>query len=52
VDCVEPDLPIRENVPLAPLTTPEVGGPARYFLEAVDDQVMAAALAWANRAAA
>ncbi|OGY81854.1 MAG: UDP-N-acetylenolpyruvoylglucosamine reductase [Candidatus Kerfeldbacteria bacterium RIFCSPHIGHO2_12_FULL_48_17] len=27
-----PDL--RENVPLAPLTTMKVGGPARYFLEA------------------
>ncbi|MGA2371160.1 MAG: UDP-N-acetylmuramate dehydrogenase [Candidatus Korobacteraceae bacterium] len=25
---------IRENVPLAPLTTLEVGGPARYFAEA------------------
>ena len=32
-------MPIRENVPLAPLTTFQVGGPARFFLEAhtVDD---------------
>ena len=25
---------IQENVPLAPLTTLKVGGPARYFVEA------------------
>ena len=25
---------ITENVPLAPLTTLKVGGPARYFIEA------------------
>ena len=25
---------IQENVPLAPLTTFKVGGPARYFVEA------------------
>jgi UDP-N-acetylmuramate dehydrogenase len=28
---------IRENVPLAPLTTIEVGGPARYFVEATTE---------------
>jgi len=34
---------IQENVPLAPLTTLEVGGPARYFAEATTvDEVRAA----------
>ncbi len=32
--CVLPVNPLQENVPLAPLTTFQVGGPARYFLEA------------------
>jgi len=31
-------LNIRENVPLAPLTTLEVGGPARFFVEATAEQ--------------
>jgi UDP-N-acetylmuramate dehydrogenase len=36
---------IQENVPLAPLTTFKVGGPARYFVEAKTEQdVMDAAL--------
>lgn len=35
---------IRRNVPLAPLTTLGLGGPARYFLEARDDASLAAAL--------
>jgi UDP-N-acetylmuramate dehydrogenase len=30
----EPSLQIQENVPLAPLTTLKVGGPARFFIEA------------------
>ncbi len=33
IDAILPML-IQENVPLAPLTTFKVGGPARYFLEA------------------
>src|SRR5258706_15705329 len=28
---------IQENVPLAPLTTLQVGGPARYFAEAASE---------------
>lgn len=41
---------IQENVPLAPLTTLQVGGPARYFVEAnsVDDVVDAVEHAAAN----
>jgi UDP-N-acetylmuramate dehydrogenase len=36
-------LEIRENVPLAPLTTLKVGGPARFFVEArSDDDVVEA----------
>jgi UDP-N-acetylmuramate dehydrogenase len=31
----EPPMNIAENVPLAPLTTLKVGGPARYFVEAM-----------------
>jgi UDP-N-acetylmuramate dehydrogenase len=31
---VRTTLKIQENIPLAPLTTLQVGGPARYFLEA------------------
>ena len=37
-------LEIRENVPLAPLTTLGVGGPARYFVEAADLTQLTAAL--------
>lgn len=34
---------LRENVPLAPLTTFKVGGPARYFVEArTEDEVLQA----------
>jgi len=39
----------RENVPLAPYCTLEVGGPARYFVEARDETMVQAALAWARR---
>jgi UDP-N-acetylmuramate dehydrogenase len=40
-------MPIQENMPLAPLTTFRVGGPARYFLEAktVDEVRMGLAFA-------
>ena len=35
---------IRENVPLAPLTTFQVGGPARYFVEAQSEAAVRAAV--------
>jgi UDP-N-acetylmuramate dehydrogenase len=35
---------IQENVPLAPLTTFKVGGPARYFVEVADEAELAKAL--------
>ena len=38
---------IRDRVPLAPLTTLEVGGPARHFVEADDDAAVVEALRWA-----
>ncbi len=38
---------IRDQVPLAPLTTLEVGGAARHFTEATDEAAVAAALRWA-----
>ncbi len=37
-------LSVRENVPLAPLTTLRVGGPARYFVEVKEPATVAAAL--------
>jgi UDP-N-acetylmuramate dehydrogenase len=39
----------REQVPLAPLSTLGVGGPARFFLEAFDERAVLAALDWAGR---
>lgn len=41
-------LEIRENVPLAPLTTLGVGGPAKYFVEAADLTQLTAALSEAQ----
>jgi UDP-N-acetylmuramate dehydrogenase len=41
-------LPIRDDVPLAPLTTLELGGRARHFIEAADDATILEALAWAE----
>jgi UDP-N-acetylmuramate dehydrogenase len=38
----------RERVPLAPLTTIGVGGPARWFVEAPDDGTVLTALEWAR----
>ncbi len=38
---------IQENIPLAPLTTFKVGGPARYFVEAVTEDDVRTALAFA-----
>jgi UDP-N-acetylmuramate dehydrogenase len=42
------ELIIRERVPLAPLTTLGVGGPARWFVEALDEAAVIAAHAWAR----
>ena len=42
------DLTIREDVPLAPLTTLGVGGQARWFVEALDEAAVIAAYAWAR----
>jgi UDP-N-acetylmuramate dehydrogenase len=42
-------LPIREDVPLAPFTTFRIGGPARFFAEAVSEQDVAAAVTWAEQ---
>ena len=40
---------LQEQVPLAPLTTLGIGGPARYFLEAGSQQDAAAAAAFARQ---
>lgn len=40
-------LDFREQVPLAPLTTFELGGPARYFVSVASDDEVQEALAWA-----
>ncbi|MFZ2887141.1 MAG: UDP-N-acetylmuramate dehydrogenase [Minisyncoccia bacterium] len=39
---------IRENVPLAPYTTFQIGGPARYFVEVSDEAGVRDALGWAR----
>jgi UDP-N-acetylmuramate dehydrogenase len=39
---------IRENEPLAPFTTLEIGGPARWFAEATSEEDVAEAAAWAQ----
>ena len=41
-------LDIRENVPLAPLTTLGVGGPARHYAECRSEAEIRAALDWAR----
>ena len=38
----------RDGVPLAPLTTLGLGGPARHFVAAPDDETLLAALRWAD----
>jgi UDP-N-acetylmuramate dehydrogenase len=49
-----PDTPVRpplqEHVPLAPMTTIGLGGPARYFAEAPSVDALRDALAWADAA--
>lgn len=39
--------PLRENVPLAPYTTLGVGGPARFMIDAVEENQISAALKFA-----
>lgn len=39
---------VQENVPLAPLTTFKVGGPARYFVDAASESEVSEALAFAK----
>ena len=39
---------IRDGVPLAPFTTLELGGPARHFVEAADENAVIEALRWAD----
>ncbi|OGG76716.1 UDP-N-acetylenolpyruvoylglucosamine reductase [Candidatus Kaiserbacteria bacterium RIFCSPLOWO2_01_FULL_54_24] len=39
---------VRENIPLAPLTTFKIGGPARYFVDVHNEEEIRAALAWAR----
>ena len=39
---------LQENKPLAPLTTLGVGGPARWFVEATEEEDIAAAAVWAR----
>src|SRR5262245_40792665 len=41
---------IQENIPLAPFTTLQIGGPARYFAEAHNENDLQAALAFAEQA--
>lgn len=41
-------LSLQENLPLAPMTTLGIGGPARYFLEAQSDADVLEAHAWAE----
>jgi UDP-N-acetylmuramate dehydrogenase len=40
---------IQENVPLLPLTTLRIGGPARFFAEARDEEAMLAAFLFAEQ---
>ena len=39
---------IRENVPLAPLTTFKIGGPARHFVDVRSENDVKEAIAWAR----
>jgi UDP-N-acetylmuramate dehydrogenase len=40
---------VATDVPLAPLTTLELGGPARYFVRADDEAAVGEALTWARQ---
>ena len=39
---------VREQVPLKPLTTFEIGGSARYFVDVRSDGEIREAIAWAR----
>ena len=39
---------IRDAVPLAPLTTLDLGGPARHLIDAAEDATIIEALRWAD----
>ena len=39
---------IQESIPLAPLTTFQIGGAARYFVEASNEEQIREAIAWAQ----
>ena len=41
-------LDVREHVPLAPLTTFQIGGPARYFVDVKSEDEVREAIAWAT----
>ncbi|MDP3043066.1 MAG: UDP-N-acetylmuramate dehydrogenase [bacterium] len=42
------DSKIQQNIPLAPLTTFKIGGPAKYFVETETKEELAAAFDWAR----
>lgn len=44
---MKPPQELERDVPLAPRTTLELGGPAEYFLEARSDDALTAAIDWA-----
>jgi UDP-N-acetylmuramate dehydrogenase len=46
---VIPAIDIHERVPLAPKTTFELGGPARFYLRAADERTVIDGLVWARR---
>ena len=39
---------LRENVPLAPMTTLGIGGPARFFADCAGVKSLMAGMAWAR----
>jgi UDP-N-acetylmuramate dehydrogenase len=41
-------LNIQKNIPLAPLTTFKIGGPAKFFVEVSDEEALLEALQFAN----
>jgi UDP-N-acetylmuramate dehydrogenase len=43
-----PGFAVQENVPLAPLSTLGVGGPARFYARAADGEAVEAGAAWAE----
>jgi UDP-N-acetylmuramate dehydrogenase len=45
---IQAPVDLQENVPLAPLTTIGVGGPARWFLAATSAEEVAAGVSWAR----